>query len=328
MARTRSLPFERPIFEIEEQIRQFEEFSRTNDLDFSGEIERLHNRQEAITHEIFAGLSAWERVMVARHPSRPQTADYIETIFDDFLELHGDRVFGEDRALVAGLATVEGRKVMLVGQCKGRTTDEAIRQNWGSPHPEGYRKALHKMKLAEKFHLPVVSLIDTKGAYPGVGAEERGQSLAIAKNLMEMALLRTPIVCVVIGEGGSGGALGIGVGDRVAILEHAYYSVISPEGCAAILWRDASKAPEAAEALKLTADALLSLGVVDEIIPEPLGGAHRNPEEMGEILKAWIGSALDEFRGQDPDELVRARYQKLRRMGRFRESQVSSVKLP
>lgn len=312
------LDFEKPIIEIEQKIHEFEELSKTNNMDFSEEIERFRRRRDEIVKEVFSKLSAWQRVELARHPRRPQTLDYAAAVFDDFLELAGDRMFGNDRAIVTGLARLGERRLMLVGHQKGRNTKEAIACNWGCPLPEGYRKALRKMRLAERFRLPVVTLMDTKGAHPGVEAEERGQSLAIAENLEAMAHLRTPIICVVIGEGGSGGALGIGVGDWIAILEYAYYSVISPEGCAAILWKSESAKEEAAAALKLTSRDLLSLGVVDEVIEEPLGGAHRNPQEMFRILKEWLAKKLDEFTAIPIDELLRRRYERIRRWGVYR----------
>jgi len=323
------LPFERPIYEIELKIREFDELSRTNQMDFSEEIGRLREKRWRLTREIFSRLSAWNRIELARHPARPQTPDYIGTTFTEFVELCGDRLYSDDRAVVTGFATVDRHRVMLIGQRKGRNTKEAIACNWGSCLPEGYRKALGKMKLAEKFGLPVVTLIDTKGAHPGMEAEERGQARAIALNLFEMARLRTPIVCIILGEGGSGGALGIGVGDRVCILEHAYYSVISPEGCAAILWKDASRKAEAAEALKLTARSLAGFGVVDEIIPEPTGGAHRNPEETAEILRTALVRILDELTGVPLDELLERRYQRFRRLGRWREERgTAAAELP
>jgi acetyl-CoA carboxylase carboxyl transferase subunit alpha len=313
------LSFEKPILDIERKIREFEELSRTNNMDFSEEIEGLKRRRDTIIREIFSGLSPWQRVELARHPKRPQTLDYVERVFSGFVELAGDRTFGNDRAIVTGLANLGPRRLVVVGQQKGRTTKEAIACNWGCPLPEGYRKALRKMRLAERFRLPVVTFIDTKGAHPGIGAEERGQALAIAENLEAMAHLRTPVVCVVIGEGGSGGALGIGVGDRTAMLEFAYYSVISPEGCAAILWKTEAAREEAAAALKLTPRELLGLGVVDEVIPEPLGGAHRDPDEMSRILAEWLARTLDELSGVPLDELLRRRYAALRRRGAVRE---------
>lgn len=313
------LPFEKPINEVARKIREFEDLAKTNEMDFSEEIKQLQKKKDELVQEIYSNLTAWERVLVARHPGRPQTADYVEMICEDFLPLAGDRKFGDDKAIVTGLATIGGRRVMLVGHAKGRDLKESIAANWGSPHPEGYRKALDKMRLAEKFHLPTVALIDTKGAYPGVEAEERGQSMAIARNLLEMSRLRAPIICVVIGEGGSGGALGIGVGDRLLMLEYSYYSVISPEGCAAILWKDAARAPEAAEALKMTPVHLKKLGVIDEILPEPLGGAHSDREKMVETLKDRLVGLIDELSAIPIDDLLQKRYDRLRRIGEYRE---------
>jgi len=310
-----SLPFERPIQEYEERISALETLARNTKLDISGEIKTLRALMEEKLRETYAKLTAWERVTVARHPNRPITSDYIATLLDDFHELHGDRAFGDDPAIVTGFATMAGRRMLIVGNRKGRTTKERLRCNFGCAHPEGYRKALRKMKLAEKLGLPIVSLINTPGAYPGIGAEERGQAMAIAENILAMVTLRVPIVVVVIGEGGSGGALGIGVGDRVLMLEHAYYSVISPEGCAAILWKDAEKTPDAAEALKLTAPDLLSLGIIDRILPEPLGGAHRAPEQAMATVKQGILAALDELATIPIDQLVAARGEKYRRIG-------------
>jgi len=320
--RPQHLPFERPLVEIAEQIQQLENLAQANEMDFSEEIENARRQHDRIIREIFSRLSPWQRIMVARHPARPQTADYLETTFDDFIELHGDKAFRDDPAVACGFARLDGMKVMFIGQRKGRDTKESVEFNWGYPHPEGYRKALEKMKTAEKFGIPVVSLIDTKGAYPGIGAEERGQSGAIAKNLMEMAVLRVPIVCTVISEGGSGGALGIGVGDRLLMLEHAYYSVISPEGCAAILWKDASRKEEAAKALRLTAQDLHLFGIVDEIIPEP-GAAHLNPPRMSETLKEVLAKHVRELAKLDTDKLLELRYEKIRSIGIYRDGQTN-----
>lgn len=318
---TQYLSFEKPILEIEMKIREFEALSKTNNMDFAEEIHALQRRREVITREVFATLTPWQRVELARHPSRPQTWDYIDRIFTDFVELAGDRMFGNDRAIVTGLAKLGERRVMVVGQHKGRNTKEAIACNWGCPLPEGYRKALRKMRLAEKFGIPVLTFIDTKGAHPGVEAEERGQSLAIAENLEAMAHLRTPVVCAVIGEGGSGGALGVGVGDVTGILEHAYYSVISPEGCASILWKTETAREKAAEALKLTSGELLELGVVDEIVPEPPGGAHRNVDEMSKTLAEWFGRKIDETSAVPTQELLERRYARIRNWGVVREGE-------
>ncbi len=315
------MAFERPIEEIEAKISELESLSQSTKLDISSEIDALNKRLREQIEATYARLGAWDRVNVARNSKRPVASEYIATILDDFFELHGDRAFGDDRAIVTGLATVEGRRFMLVAHRKGRTTKERLDCNFGCAHPEGYRKALRKMRLAEKMGLPIVSFVNTPGAYPGIGAEERGQAMAIAENILAMFALRVPILVIVIGEGGSGGALGIGVGDRVLMMEYAYYSVISPEGCAAILWKDGERSPDAAEALKLTANDLLRLGVVDGIIPEPLGGAHRAPDDAMRQVKAAILSALDELALVPPDELVAARYRKYRTMaaidGRF-----------
>ena len=318
-ANEQHLVFEKPIVEIENKIREFEELSRTNNMDFSEEIEALHRRRDAVIRDTFSALTPWQRVELSRHPRRPQTLDYVERVFDEFTELAGDRMFGNDRAIVTGLARIDGRRLMVIGQQKGRNTKEAIACNWGCPLPEGYRKALRKMRLAESFGIPIVTFIDTKGAHPGVEAEERGQSLAIAENLEAMAHLRTPVVCVVIGEGGSGGALGVGVGDHLAMLEYAYYSVISPEGCAAILWKSDDARERAAAALKITAPELLELDVVDEVIPEPLGGAHRDREMMARSLREWIAKKVDELLAIPTDDLLKRRYQLVRRRGKSRE---------
>jgi acetyl-CoA carboxylase carboxyl transferase subunit alpha len=315
------LPFEAPIREIEDRIAELESLSASTRLDISSEIEALRDRLESQVETTYAKLSAWDRVTVARHPNRPVTSDYITDMLDDFFELHGDKNFGDDRALVTGLASIDGRKFMLVAHRKGRNTAERLECNFGCAHPEGYRKALRKMKLAEKLGIPIITMINTPGAYPGIAAEERGQAQAIAENILGMFDIAVPIICVIIGEGGSGGALGIGVGDRVLMMEYAYYSVISPEGCAAILWKDGERSPDAAEALKLTADSLTSLGIVDEIIEEPTGGAHRNPAKAGGSLKSALIRNLDELSQVPLPELLEARYQKFRKIshieGRF-----------
>lgn len=310
------LDFEQPIAELEAKIDELRYIGHDTDVDVEEEVARLREKCRALTESIFSKLSPWQVSQVARHPARPYTLDYIERIFTHFQELHGDRCFADDPAIVGGLARFEGQPVMVIGHQKGRTTQEKIRRNFGMPRPEGYRKALRLMRLAEKFQLPVVTLIDTPGAYPGVGAEERGQSEAIARNLQAMAELRTPIVCTVIGEGGSGGALAIGVGDRVMMLQFATYSVISPEGCASILWKSADKAPQAAEAMGITSSRLKELGLIDEIIPEPLGGAHRDPGTAAEHLRAALSAALGELRSRTVDELLETRYERLMRVGR------------
>lgn len=315
------MAFERPIEEIETQIAELESLSLETRLDISMEIEALKARLRDTIDKTYSDLTAWERVNVARHPKRPVASDYIAELLDDFIELHGDRTFGDDRAIVTGLATMEEYRFLLVAHRKGRTTKERLECNFGCAHPEGYRKALRKMKLAERLGIPIVSMINTPGAYPGIGAEERGQAMAIAENILEMFLLRVPILVVVIGEGGSGGALGIGVGDRVLMLEHAYYSVISPEGCAAILWRDGDRSPDAAEALRLTSKDLDRLGVIDEVVREPLGGAHRAPMVAMDEVKRVLIRNLDELLETPIDRLLEDRRRKYRHMseieGRF-----------
>ena len=311
------LDFERPILELERKIEDLKKFSSSQNVDLSKELAKLETKLEKITHKVFDNLAPWQRVQIARHPQRPYTLDYVEMIMTDFVELHGDRAFAEDKALVTGLAKLDGKSVAVIGHQKGRDTKENIERNFGSAHPEGYRKAIRIMKLAEKFKVPVISFIDTPGAYPGIGAEERGQAEAIAYNLREMSIIKVPILVYVIGEGGSGGAIGIGVGDRVCVLENAYYSVISPEGCAAILWRDKTKTREAAKALRLTARELLDLGVIDEIIPEPLGGAHRNHLQTAEALKSSVERNLRELEGLSGEEIIKARYEKFRKIGVF-----------
>ena len=309
------MAFERPVQELESQLAELLELSKSTNLDISSEVEALRSKIASALAATYADLSAWESVNVARHPERPVASDYVTRAFDDFIELHGDKAFGDDPAILTGLATLRGRRVMLVGHRKGRTTKERLRTNFGCAHPEGYRKALRKMRLAEKLGLPIVTLINTPGAYPGIGAEERGQAAAIAENILAMLDLRTPIVCVVIGEGGSGGALGIGVGDRVLMMQYAYYSVISPEGCAAILWKDGARTPDAAEALKLGAADLSRMGLVDEVVPEPLGGAHRDAKVTFVNVRRAIVRNLDELSRIPGRELVEARRQKYRKLG-------------
>lgn len=313
------LEFEKPIIELENKIKELKEFTKNEELDLTSEIANLNERLINLTKEIFGNLTSWQIVQLARHQERPYTLDYLGMIADDFTELHGDRHFADDRALITGLATIGGHKVMILGHQKGRDMKENLKRNFGCAHPEGYRKAMRLMDLAEKYSLPVVTFIDTPGAYPGVGAEERGQAEAIAYNLREMAGLKVPILVFVIGEGGSGGALGIGVGDRIFVFENAYYSVISPEGCAAILWRDRAKAPTAAAALKLTAPELMKLGVIDGIVKEPLGGAHRDPAAAAEELKKTIIKNLAELSRMKPEDLVEARYKKYRDIGVYKE---------
>jgi len=309
------LAFERPLKDLQAKIAELRNLSQGSHLDLAEEISVLEERLQKQTAEVYSQLSPWERVNVARHSDRPLTTDYIQLMLDDFVELHGDRVFGDDRAIVTGLACMDGVRFLLVGHRKGKTVKDRLACNFGCAHPEGYRKAIQKMRLAEKLGLPIVSFINTPGAYPGIGAEERGQAGAIARNIIEMFEIKVPIVCLVIGEGGSGGALGIGVGDRVGMLENSYYSVISPEGCAAILWKSGEKAPEAAEALKLTSQDLRRLGLVDLVLDEPLGGAHRDQKATVAGVKRQILSWLEEL-GQLPiQELLDQRYRKFRGMG-------------
>jgi acetyl-CoA carboxylase carboxyl transferase subunit alpha len=312
------LEFERPLADLEARIAELDSQDDSTD----GVVEKRRELRRDLTDlrkKIYSELSPWETVRVARHPSRPMTTDYINLAFDEFVELHGDRFFGDDRAMRAGFAKLGRFKVMLVGHQKGKTLEERQECYFGCAHPEGYRKAMKKMELAAKYKLPVICLIDTPGAYPGVGAEERGQAQVIAENMFEMSRLKTPVICVVIGEGGSGGALGIGVGDRVAILEYSYYSVISPEGCAGILWKSAAHAEEAAQALKLTSGHLRELGAVDDVIEEPLGGAHRDHHQMAARLKLYLIKVLEQLSEQPLEELVAARYEKFRRLGVYLE---------
>lgn len=309
------LDFEKPIIELEKKIEELKSFIADKNIDLSSEVSRLEDKLKQLTRETYGNLTAWQRVQIARHPQRPYTLDYIGIIMSEFVEIHGDRSFSDDKAIVCGFAKIGQQKVMVIGHQKGRDTKENLKRNFGCAHPEGYRKALRVMQLAEKFDLPLVIFIDTPGAYPGIGAEERGQAQAIALNLREMISVSVPIVATVIGEGGSGGALGIGIADKVCVLENAYYSVISPEGCAAILWKDGSKAPEAAEVLKLTAQDLLNLGIIDEIIPEPLGGAHRQPQKTAEALKEAVNRNLKELRAFSKEALLKSRYKKFRSMG-------------
>lgn len=309
------LDFERPVLELEKKIEELKTFASQKKIDLSNEIKELEEKLNQLKKNTYGNLNAWQRIQIARHPQRPYTLDYIDLMMTNFIELHGDRSFSDDKAIVTGFAELGGQKICVIGHQKGRDTKENLMRNFGCAHPEGYRKALRVMKLAEKFNIPILSFIDTPGAYPGIGAEERGQAQAIAENLKETAALSTAIIVCIIGEGGSGGALGIGIGDRILILENAYYSVISPEGCAAILWRDSSKAPEAAEALKLTAKDLLSLGIVDEIVEEPLGGAHRDPNLTSTNLKKVVKKHLDELKEISIEKLLKLRYEKFRKMG-------------
>jgi acetyl-CoA carboxylase carboxyl transferase subunit alpha len=311
--------FERAIVELENKIEELKGFSKTKDVDLSVEITHLEEKLKDLKRDTYSRLTAWQKVQISRHPNRPLTSDYINLVMEDFIPLSGDRLYGEDKAVVSGFAKLGGRKVVVIGHQKGKDTKDNIERNFGCAHPEGYRKAMRVMRLGERFGMPIICLIDTPGAYPGIGAEERGQAQAIAENIRDMFSLKTPIIVAVIGEGGSGGALGIGVGDKVLIMEYAYYSVISPEGCAAILWKDASKKKEAAEVLKLTAHDLLTLKIIDEIIPEPEGGAHRNYEEAANNLKSYIIRNLEELLKIDINRLIKLRYNKYRKIGVFKE---------
>ncbi|OGW37169.1 MAG: acetyl-CoA carboxylase carboxyltransferase subunit alpha [Nitrospirae bacterium RBG_13_39_12] len=318
------LEFEKPIEELETKIEELKRLSDGKDINISGEIKKLEKKVKDLRSDIFSSLTPWQKTLTARHPDRPYTLDYINLITTDFIELHGDRRFSDDPAIVGGIAKINDLPVIIAGHQKGRGTKERIYRNFGQPHPEGYRKALRLMKFAEKFKRPVITFIDTPGAYPGIGAEERGQAEAIAVNLMEMSRLRTPIISIVIGEGGSGGALALGVADRIYMLEHSVYSVISPEGCAAILWKknndlsteDYSKA---ADALKITAQDLLSFKIIDGIIPEPLGGAHRDPEGVSKKISEYIITAIEELKTKTPSKLVEERYKRFRKTGSFKE---------
>ncbi len=312
--------FEKPIIELEEKIKELSTFSSEKDIDLSSEVVNLEDKLTKLKKEIYSNLTPWQKVQISRHPNRPTMSDYIELIMKDFIPLAGDRTYGEDRALVGGFAHIDEKKIAVIGHQKGRDTKENIERNFGCAHPEGYRKAMRIMDMAQRFELPVVCLIDTPGAYPGIGAEERGQAQAIAENIRDMFALKTPVLTIVIGEGGSGGALGIGVGDRVLILEYAYYSVISPEGCAAILWKDASMREEAAKVLRLTAPELFKLKVVDEIIKETEGGAHRGHQETAGNLKKAIVKNLDQLSRFSLDELLKQRYQRYRRIGVFKKA--------
>jgi acetyl-CoA carboxylase carboxyl transferase subunit alpha len=312
------LPLERPIYDLEDKLAELEAVAHKSP-DAEENVRQLRRELIELKKKVFSQLSPWESVEVARHQDRPMTTDYLALVFDEFVELHGDKSFGDDRAIRAGFAKLDQYKVMVIGHQKGKTLKERNACHFGCAHPEGYRKAMLKMRLAEKYQMPVICLIDTPGAYPGIGAEERGQAQVIAENMFHMSQLRTPIICVVIGEGGSGGALGIGVGDKVAVLEFAYYSVISPEGCAGILWKSHTYKEQAAQALRLTSRDLLSLGVIDDVIEEPLGGAHRDHPQMAARLKMYLLRNLKEITSKPLDELVAARYEKFRQMGKYLE---------
>ncbi len=314
------LDFEQPIAELEAKIEELRYVGDDSEVNINEEVARLKGKSEALTKSIFAKLSPWQVARVARHESRPYTMDYLRMISPDFQELHGDRMYADDPAIIGGVGRIDGRAVMFIGHQKGRDTKERVRRNYGMPKPEGYRKAQRLMRLAAKFSLPVVTFIDTPGAYPGVGAEERGQSEAIASSLYLMAALRTPIISVVIGEGGSGGALAIGVGDRLLMLQYAVYSVISPEGCASILWKSADKAEAAAEAMKITAQNLSQFGLVDEVLAEPLGGAHRNPAEMAEVIRNAVLKSLDELDKLSLEQVLEQRQRRLESFGQFKDA--------
>ena len=314
------LDFEQPIAELEAKIEELRFVGDDSEININEEVARLREKSESLTKSIFAKLSAWQVAQVARHPSRPYTLDYLAQISPDFQELHGDRMYADDPAIVGGVGRIDGRAVMFIGHQKGRDTKERVRRNYGMPKPEGYRKAQRLMRLAQKFKLPVVTFIDTPGAYPGVGAEERGQSEAIAYSLYLMAGLKTPIISVVIGEGGSGGALAIGVSDKLLMLEYGIYSVISPEGCASILWKSAEKAQDAAEAMRITANHLNEFGLVDEVLKEPLGGAHRNPDAMGDVIRNALNKALNELEQLSLEQLLENRQRRLESFGQFREA--------
>lgn len=321
------MEFEKPINDLRKKIEELKEITKQSDVDLAKEIERLEMRLHNLEDEVYKNLQPWDRVQIARHPNRPTTLDYVKYLFDRFFECHGDRNFGDDEAIVGGIAKYKGMPVTVIGHQRGKDTKENIRRNFGMPHPEGYRKALRLMKQAEKFNRPIICFIDTKGAYPGKEAEERGQSEAIARNLYEMAGLTVPVVCIVIGEGGSGGALGIGVGNRIFMLENAIYSVISPEGAASILWKDASLAKKAAETMRITAPDILELGVIDDIIPEVKGGAHKNIEEQARLIDQVLEPALKELSTLTKEELVNERYDKFAKMGSYAiEKHPSEVK--
>lgn len=317
------LEFEKPLAELERRIGELKHMDLEQPgVDLSDDIARLEKKLNKMRGDVYSNISRWQRTQIARHPQRPYTLDYIEALMENFVELHGDRNFADDRAIVGGVAWFNGKPVMVIGHQKGRNTKEKVERNFGMPHPEGYRKALRLMKLAERFNIPIITLVDTPGAFPGIGAEERGQAEAIARNLIEMADLRVPVITVVTGEGGSGGALALAVSNRVMMLENSIYSVISPEGCAAILWKNQDYAQDAAEAMKLTAPDSLENGIIDEIIPEPLGGAHRDPSVAAKSLGASVQAQLDKLSGMSPDELVTDRWEKFRKIGVFRDEPV------
>ncbi|MED4070833.1 acetyl-CoA carboxylase carboxyl transferase subunit alpha [Priestia endophytica] len=319
------LEFERPVVELRNKIQELKNFAKSSDVDLSGEVSKLEERLKRVEHEIYDHLAPWDRVQIARHAERPTTADYIEQLFTNFFECHGDRLFGEDEAIIGGIAKFHGLPVTVIGHQRGKDTKENLRRNFGMPHPEGYRKALRLMKQAEKFNRPIITFVDTKGAYPGKAAEERGQSEAIAKNLMEMAGFTVPIISVVIGEGGSGGAIGLGLSNHLHMLENSTYSVISPEGAAALLWKDSTLAKKAAETMRITAPDLKELGVIDDVIEEIRGGAHRDVVKQAQFIDATIKSSLLSLRKLSKEELVNQRYEKYREIGEFLEEQKQTV---
>ena len=321
-----ALDFEQPIAEIDKKIENLKMSSEQGNIDFSEQIEDLEKKKDELRQKIYGALTPWQRIQIARHPKRPYSSDYIKLIFEDFTEFRGDRTFGDDQALLCGIAFIDDKPVAVIGHQKGRTLQENMDRNFGMAHPEGYRKAMRIMRLAEKFNRPIITFIDTSGAYPGIAAEERGQAEAIARNLRDMSDLKVPVLSIVIGEGGSGGALGIGVSNKVLMLENAYYSVISPEGCAAILFRDVTKAKEAAEAMKITAKDLLNLKVIDEIVKEPLGGAHFDPAKTAMNIKTALNKYLKQYEGMTPKEISDDRYDKFRAMGIFSEPESKPVK--
>lgn len=320
------LDFEKPIFDLRKKINELKGFTEESDMDLSSEIKTLEARLEKLEKEIYGNLSPWNRVQMARHPERPTTLDYINELFETFVEFHGDRLFGDDESIVSGIAKYKGRPVTVIGHQRGKNTKENIQRNFGSPHPEGYRKALRQMKQAEKFQRPIICFIDTKGAYPGRAAEERGQSEAIARNLLEMAGLTVPIICFVIGEGGSGGALAIGLGDHVHMLENSTYSVISPEGAAALLWKDSGKAKQAAETMKITSYDLKKMGVIDEVVPEVFGGAHRNVRGQAKEIDEVLQSSLKELQKLQPEEFLDYRWEKYKKIGEYQELSLQEQK--
>lgn len=319
--------WEKPLVELEEKIKELRNFVYEQGIDFKDELNDLERKADKLRKEIYERLTPWQRVRMARHPDRPTTLEYIKLIFDDFVELHGDRKYGDDQAIVGGIAVLDGEPVTVIGPQKGRDTKENISRNFGLPHPEGYRKALRLMQQAERFHRPIITLIDVVGAYPGIEAEQRGQGLVIAECIEAMSFLKVPIVCIITGEGGSGGALAIGVGDRILMLEHAWYSVISPEMCATILWKDVNRASEAAELLKLTSTDLLKFGIIDDVITEPIGGAHRDHEGTGRQIKAFLRRHLSEIKKLPADELVKRRLERFRRIGEFQAKKLSDTQV-